>query len=252
MSTVPPLPLDPAAIEQRAAEFVVHDGMNVRDAKLRAMAELGVVETIDEKAGPPSVPESVRNEPWGKMQRRLEIAGKWSAFNARWQELKAEFKRRKWPRKEARFQAMAEFADAAASPDAGGIGEEASSVQGMEVPDSWTKPPPAQVTRTPDHFSMLALSARGKKATAITNVSWVSNNLEIPPESIEEDGVPSPAAIALLRWAKKYQGDFFDLYSKLIPSRAQVENDLKFDDDGENVTAALRPFAVEGASYRAE
>ncbi len=179
--------------------------------------------------GPPEVPEWVRAEVWGEFETRLRRARLWDEFQARWRGLQEEYrKRKKWPVGEARPRAMAEFPPGRTnSPREWGRTDKQGGDCGMSDP-----------------LASLARAARGKQASAVVVVTWVANNLEIPVDLIDAGDVPSPAAIAMLEWARDRLGDFFDLYAKLIPSRAQTETEFKFVDDGEDVTAALLPFSA--------
>lgn len=203
---------------------------------------------------PPVAPPWVHEEAWSRFDGRLRKSGLQQKFRDRWDELKKAYRARKWPVKQARFEAMAEFpVERTNDPERWSRGERQNSsvVSGAVVSgpagNVMEDSPPGgveTVRRTEDAYERMALVARGKKAGAIRNVNWVANNIEIPLDKIDVNEVPSPAAVWMLRMGKVRPHEFMDLYAKLIPNRAQVEEEMKFDDDGEDVLDLLKPFAV--------
>ena len=119
--------------------------------------------------------------------------------------------------------------------------------------------PAAELPADPKDDGMRPRSAfRPGNAPPRTVVEWVASNLSVQP--IEPGEAPDSTAWGLLRWARSSAASasaFYQMWAKLLPSRAQVdEQDTSDEDGGELIdtlefvynakrTAALRVGAEE-------
>lgn len=86
-------------------------------------------------------------------------------------------------------------------------------------------------------LSHFAKAITGKKVPAIACVDWVFNHLGIEPNDLKPDEPPSMGALVMLIWANSNKDEFFlNIWSKTIPSKAQIEMQEKLRDDGRVLT----------------
>jgi hypothetical protein len=89
----------------------------------------------------------------------------------------------------------------------------------------------------------------GKGLTAIQDVVWVYNNMGIRFDTIDPKSAPSPGAYAYLRFVQgnpALMSDFYTkIWPKLIPSRTQLENTDKYNDDNREHFELLDRFTAE-------
>jgi len=68
----------------------------------------------------------------------------------------------------------------------------------------------------------------------IRDITWIYNNLAV--KDVEPSDAPSPGAYAQLKFIQSDDSNLVDFFTKvyprLIPSKSQVENLTKFNDDG--------------------
>ena len=73
----------------------------------------------------------------------------------------------------------------------------------------------------------------GKEASILEEIRWVANNLHRPITKIQPDEPPSAAAIGMLRRYREDEKPFWDnLYPRLTPSKAELEQEDRQRDDG--------------------
>ena len=81
-----------------------------------------------------------------------------------------------------------------------------------------------------------------KSADAVETIEWVAKHLDVRLSQPILKTAPCPEAISMLNHYRqdKYRPDFWDkLYSKLVPSRAQMSNRKVIEFDGKHVTALI-------------
>lgn len=87
----------------------------------------------------------------------------------------------------------------------------------------------------------LAQAARDKTAAKGAQLEWVLANLLIPIDKVDKAGVPSPAAVALLKWARgDGYGEFCKIMAqRLVGSKQQQEREDQFLDECATVIDAI-------------
>ena len=92
-----------------------------------------------------------------------------------------------------------------------------------------------------DPWANLARSIpQSRKSSARAEAEWVHGHMLADADEVDIDTIPSRGAIALLKEAKRLPGVFYErIWSKLLPSRAQIENQERLEDDGRNVIGLI-------------
>jgi hypothetical protein len=105
----------------------------------------------------------------------------------------------------------------------------------------------------------LAMFADKPKANIREVVQWVFDFMEI--DDVTPDMAPSSGAWGLLKWARASRNNktefYRTLYAKFIPSKAQIDNEDKFADDGrkqldilDRITTAYKDALLSSRSER--
>lgn len=73
---------------------------------------------------------------------------------------------------------------------------------------------------------------------------WVAERLAVPLNRIGEDDPPSPAAVAILQWARSPGGmsEFMRAWTRLLPAADKIEAMDRFHDDGSELLEAIEEF----------
>lgn len=179
----------------------------------------------------------------GEFTQRLKAEGRWPEFTKRREALK----RNGVPASEAWERLRPEFAPLAASEPVSTVipaedDECEDEVEGG-VAEAAVAAPGAGAGAAADGvtFEKLAMAARGRTASRTAEVEWVQQQLAIASlDDIDPATVPSASAVALLKWAMANTGDFFcKLYSSQLPTKKQLEEQQRFNDDGQDTIALI-------------
>ena len=83
-----------------------------------------------------------------------------------------------------------------------------------------------------DDWERLSAGGRGKDATGTEVLEWVLNNHGRPLDGIDEYGVPSVGAVALLKWARTEDG-YKEFMRRCLARVLKVSGgETSFEDDG--------------------
>ena len=131
----------------------------------------------------------------------------------------------------------------------------------IEVTENHLSPTKMTIGRPKkDPWANLArLVPQSKRANARLEAEWVHGHMLADADEIDVESIPSRGAIALLKEARRLTGVFYErIWSKLLPSRAQIEKSERLEDDGrdvietiERVRKASRDSTETGESDRA-
>ena len=112
------------------------------------------------------------------------------------------------------------------------LGEEGSDLNCCPGDDS-SEPLPADLPKD------LTKSFLDKSAGIVTSIAWVAKVLELPKRQVKQDEAPSPEAYGLYKSysrSNERRDEFWDkVFTKLIPNRAQLEDDKPQDVDGASI-----------------
>ncbi|MFW6032944.1 MAG: hypothetical protein ACOCTI_06185 [Phycisphaeraceae bacterium] len=179
------------------------------------------------------------------MKQRLTAEGRWDAFVQRRERIKARLVGEGQAKQDAAKQAWADAADEFPPP---GPGESAPTPAAASA----TLEPAASGESS--RLAELASAAKERSANGRQVIEWVANHLHIPLEAIDPEGVPNPAAVGLLEWAKQpgSRAEFWKaMYTKTLPSKSQMEEELeRFLDDGRDVLELLGKVSQASAEAR--
>lgn len=165
-----------------------------------------------------------------EFRARMEACGLWQAYVRRREELRAEGcpAAELWPRTKAEFPARGDEPPAPTEPT-----------------EERTFPRPKRDTtnaRSNVRLIELAENALTKTADIVSEVTFVATHLGVSVDAIDPEVVPSARAINMLAWYRQYanQRDFWNLvYSKMLPSKSQIEADARLVDDGRPIYDAI-------------
>ena len=104
---------------------------------------------------------------------------------------------------------------------------------------------------TPDLYHRI----KHKTATPATVMHWVFNHAGLDLADIDPDSIPSPGALRLLEQVQSSHASydtFFNAYTKLLPSRTQLDAEARFQDDGREVFLRLAELEEELDADRPE
>lgn len=172
----------------------------------------------------------VKHESKAEFRARMQVSGLWEAFVRRRDDLRREG----CPREELNERARAEFPVRGEEPP-----------EPVEPSSERTHPKP-EADRTNAHGNLrlveLAENALGKTADVVAEVTFVATHLGVSVDAIQEDTVPSARAVNMLAWYRQHsnQRDFWNMvYSKMLPSKSQIEADARLVDDGRPIYDAI-------------
>jgi len=99
-------------------------------------------------------------------------------------------------------------------------------------------------------FGPLLEAAEGKASTQREEIRWVQANLLQALDRVDRAEIPSPGAVSLLEWARASaanRAEFMTkIYTKTVPTRAQVDTDSEdVDDDGRATKQLLDDFVKQ-------
>lgn len=93
-------------------------------------------------------------------------------------------------------------------------------------------------------YEQLAQQVVGKQATEIAEIRWAKDKRFVEIAGIKAADVPSPGALLFLEIAKADPRGFLEKFAvKLLPTRAQLDSDETFRDDGREIVATIDHIA---------
>lgn len=98
------------------------------------------------------------------------------------------------------------------------------------------------------HWQRLAHAAKARVAGELSVIRWVADNFYVDPVNIESGKVPSVAALNWLRYLQEDDSShagFWSQYSRLLPSKTQMEQDAARRDDGRAIFDLLDKIEAE-------
>lgn len=98
------------------------------------------------------------------------------------------------------------------------------------------------------HHAELFHELRGKHAAPAAVMHWVFDHAGLDIESLDPTTIPSAGALKLLLAVKKDDTaylEFFRAYTKLLPTRQQIDSEARFHDDGRVVFEHLDAIEAE-------
>lgn len=108
---------------------------------------------------------------------------------------------------------------------------------GMDERDAWLTAAGEEVPERNEPTDALASDFADKAASEPESVRWVADNISV--KGVKPSDAPSAAAWGLLQWAKSSvttKDRFFtQVYTRLMPSGKQLEDEGRFRDDGEGI-----------------
>lgn len=105
---------------------------------------------------------------------------------------------------------------------------------------------------TDDDYGYLVRQIGDGDAKAADELRWAAKYAFYHPAEIDPSTVPSRAAVLLLKIVHDDKQRFFEQYTKLLPSKTQIEASERFRDDGRNALSALEAFAADIAAEATE
>ena len=143
------------------------------------------------------------------LKDRLKAAGTWDQFMARRDDLRAS-------------------------------GETAQDARAMALAESLANEPAKPSSKTPA-LPPTPAEVAGRSASEAEVVRWVARHID--DDQVSPDDCPDPCAWTLLRQCRQTPGfvSFFfqQVWTKLLPSRAQIESDSGVTLDGSAVSALI-------------
>lgn len=98
---------------------------------------------------------------------------------------------------------------------------------------------------TDDDYQFLSVQVGDQDAKAAEDVRWAAKYRFFHPADIDPATVPSRAAVTLLQIAQQDPGKFIEQWSKLLPSRQQIDMQEKFSDDGREALDKLQAVILD-------
>lgn len=178
---------------------------------------------------------TTRREYKSKIKIRLNTEGRWMEFVDYREELKAKGV----PSPEAWDRAIDAF-----PPLEDGEEENAQPAAGSPFVSNPKRAPSAEHKKAASQREKdrrPASDFEGRECSAHKTAQWVAGHIAIS-DVVSEDA-PSPEAWALLRWVQRSDSNEIEfwkvIYTKLLPSRTQLEAAAKFKDDGHEIVELI-------------
>lgn len=166
-----------------------------------------------------------------EVRTRLHAAGLWKDCLGRKRQLMDEGA----TTSDATFQAYSEYMAKARELEEAGEIDISDPVEGLK-----------RVTGT-----IKAKKASEKAAPARSVVQWVAMNMAV--EKVDLSTAPDTSAIAMLKFARASamnEANFWTQFAKLLPSKAQLEQEARFRDDGRDVDNLIDRIQAQSTSAR--
>lgn len=158
-----------------------------------------------------------------------------------------------------------------------GIEEDGGDAEGGELDDGPPRPPDPPTSRAgkwviyskavrsellsaEDHWNELVSGVDRSRQAGIRQIAeWVFNHHLVPLHEIAADDVPSMGALSLLKWVRSSPANYSEfirsIWSKMLPTRSQIETEGRFADDGRKQFSLLSEFEaslLEGEANESE
>lgn len=92
----------------------------------------------------------------------------------------------------------------------------------------------------------------GRVASMRTVAEWVFEHAFTGIDEIDPDGVPNRGALGLLEWVQKGAANYSlflqSIWSKMLPTKTQLETEARFSDDGREQLLMLAEFEASFTS----